>query len=213
MLADMRSLFTDPVASAVVIIDESDGATLTEIPRLCGKPVSTVQRAVEGLCQAGVLAREAPRGRFCFRADAPRHALRELADWNLGNDAAARLAKSAREHRNEIPDVPSTIRADAIRRAWPRAIRSIVTAYHPARVVLFGSQAKGDAGPDSDVDLLVIFDKDIDRRERRVGIRRLLGDMPFAKDVLVATTSDVVHPAAGTALAEAVREGVTVYER
>jgi len=80
-------------------------------------------------------------------------------------------------------------------------------------VILFGSQARGDATPNSDVDLLVVFDVLENRRERRVEIRHLLRDMPFAKDVLVATPADVAHPAAGTAIAEAAHEGVVVYER
>lgn len=82
---------------------------------------------------------------------------------------------------------PTAIRSGLVREAMPEAIDSIVAAYHPARVILFGSQARGDAQPDSDVDLLVVFDQRGDDRERRIGIRRALKDMPFAKDVLVAT--------------------------
>ncbi|OGO53781.1 MAG: hypothetical protein A2Z32_10685 [Chloroflexi bacterium RBG_16_69_14] len=100
-----------------------------------------------------------------------------------------------------------------MRAAWPTAIRAIVSAYQPTRVILFGSQARGDATSQSDVDLLVVFAGAVDRRYRRVEILRLLSDMPFAKDVLVATTSDVAQPLIGSALADAVREGVTVYER
>ena len=48
---------------------------------------------------------------------------------------------------------------------------------------------------------------------RRAQILRLLGSMPFAKDVLVATAANVARPLIGSALADAVREGVTVYER
>ncbi|MEK6721679.1 MAG: nucleotidyltransferase domain-containing protein [Chloroflexota bacterium] len=92
-------------------------------------------------------------------------------------------------------------------------MNSIVAAYDPVRVILFGSQARGDASPDSDVDLLVVFDEKVDRRERQVEIRRLLRDAPFAKDVLVASTSDLPNAARGTAIAEAIHEGVVVYER
>ena len=88
-----------------------------------------------------------------------------------------------------------------------------MTQYRPAKVILFGSQARGDARPDSDVDLLVVFDDDLDRRDRRIGIRRLLHDMPFAKDVLVASTAGIQNAAAGTAVAAAARDGVVVYER
>ena len=36
--------------------------------------------------------------------------------------------------------------------------RAVGDEVHPDRVILFGSRARGDFGPDSDVDLLVITD-------------------------------------------------------
>ena len=36
----------------------------------------------------------------------------------------------------------------------------IVHEFHPEKIILFGSHARGDAQPDSDVDLLVIMDSD-----------------------------------------------------
>ena len=36
----------------------------------------------------------------------------------------------------------------------------IAREFHPQKIVLFGSHARGDARPDSDVDLLVIMDSD-----------------------------------------------------
>ncbi len=38
--------------------------------------------------------------------------------------------------------------------------RAVGNSVHPDRVILFGSRARGDFGPDSDVDLLVITDAD-----------------------------------------------------
>jgi len=37
--------------------------------------------------------------------------------------------------------------------------------------------------------------------------------MPFAKDVLVATPDELSQPPAGTALAEAAKEGIVLYAR
>ncbi|HOF86504.1 MAG TPA: nucleotidyltransferase domain-containing protein [Armatimonadota bacterium] len=36
-------------------------------------------------------------------------------------------------------------------------VERIVEQFHPLRITLFGSRARGDAGPDSDVDLLVVL--------------------------------------------------------
>ncbi len=210
----MKALMSDPVASALVVVGETGRASLTDIARAAGKPLSTMQRALDGLVKGGVLRRESPRGAFVFRPNAPKRALRELAEWHIGPRRTQQLAVRARATPSAIwPPVPSTIKSEPVRRAWPTAIETIVNAWDPAQVILFGSQARGDSTPDSDVDLLVVFDHVDDRRERQVEIRRLLRDMPFAKDVLVASVDDIAHPMAGTALAEAVREGLVVYER
>lgn len=187
---------------------------MTEIARATGKPLSTIQRSVDSLVAAGVLVRESPRGRWRFSAGAPRRALRELAEWRLRAGSTDTVARVGGIGSTSIrQNAPRTIRDERIRAAWPTAIQSIVSAYQPERVILFGSQARGDAGPGSDVDLLVVFTGEVDRRERRAEILRLLRGMPFAKDVLVATTANLARPLIGSALEAAIRDGVTVYER
>jgi predicted nucleotidyltransferase len=208
----MTSIFSEPLAAAIVVLDETGRATLTDIAKVAGRTVSTIQRAVQALEAQEVVRREAPRGPIVFRPGAPRAALREIAGWSLGRRRANALAKAARALRTSQPIIPRTIRDARIREAWPQAMNAIVNAYHPRQVILFGSQARGDAGPDSDVDLLVVFDRLDNRRERRVEIGKLLRDMPFSKDVLVATADDIAHPMPGTAIAEAAHEGLVVYE-
>ena len=209
----MRPIITQPLAAAIVVLDEAGRATLTDIAGVAGRSVSTMQRAVEALERDEIVRREVPRGAIVFRPGAPRKALREVADWVLGRKAARVMAKAAAALADKQPEIPTTIRSPKIREAWPRALDAIVSEYDPAQVILFGSQGRGDAGRDSDVDLLVVFDHLDDRRERRVELKRLLRDAPFAKDVLVATPHDVAHPAPGTAIAEAAHEGLVVYER
>jgi predicted nucleotidyltransferase/DNA-binding transcriptional ArsR family regulator len=208
----MASVLTEPVASTIVVLDDTGGATLSEIARAAGKPVSTIQRAVDRLLESGLIRRESSRGQLTFAFDAPREALRELADWRLGRP---RRFVPVRDDRTR-PDAQGQAR-DVSGLPFPRAlaaaIDSIVSKYQPARVILFGSRARGDAGEDSDVDLLVVFDEVSDRRERAVDIARLLRAAPFAKDILVASASDISRPTAGTALAEAVHEGRVIYER
>jgi len=214
MLWPVSTLITEPAAAALIVVDETDRATLSAIARFTRKPLSTIQRAVDALLDAGVLRRPSPRAPVGFATGTPRDALRRLAEWRLGTPSVREILE--RVHGNDADAAflpPPSIGDPDVRRAWPDAIQAIVTKYQPERVILFGSQARGDAHRGSDVDLLVVFSDLSDRRERRVAIHRLLSHMPFAKDILVATNADIARPLIGSALADAVREGITVYER
>ena len=92
--------------------------------------------------------------------------------------------------------------------------RRIVEKFDPLQVILFGSQARGDARADSDVDLLVVFPHVDDNRRMRVDIRRVLSDLPIAKDVIVATPEELRRSSTrlGSILRPAVREGRTLYQ-
>lgn len=61
----------------------------------------------------------------------------------------------------------------------------------PRRIILFGSQARGDAAADSDIDLLVIEREVPDRHAEMVRLRRLLRPLPAAFDLLVYTQEEV----------------------
>jgi uncharacterized protein len=60
-------------------------------------------------------------------------------------------------------------------------------AARPKRIILFGSYARGDARPDSDVDLLVILDKVDDRAAEMVRLARVLSPLRLPVDLLVAS--------------------------
>ena len=83
--------------------------------------------------------------------------------------------------------------------------------FSPSRIILFGSQARGVAEPFSDIDLLVVFGTDGDRRERRVAIRTALADLVVDKDILVATEAEAVSAPPGSAHRSALTEGVPLY--
>lgn len=55
----------------------------------------------------------------------------------------------------------------------------------PARVILFGSHARGDAGPDSDLDFLVVEREVDDRHAEMVRLSRALRSLGVPVDVLV----------------------------
>ena len=97
----------------------------------------------------------------------------------------------------------------------PQIAGRLVRAMDPARIVLYGSRARGDQRPDSDYDLLVILDQVDDRRAARLEVRRLLDDLPLSKDVMVASVSDIDDPddPPWGALYWALQEGKTIYER
>ena len=93
-------------------------------------------------------------------------------------------------------------------------VQRIVEKFDPLQVILFGSRARGDARPDSDVDLLVVFPHVDDNRRMRVDIRHVLSDLPIAKDIIVATPDELRRSSTrlGSILRPAVREGRTLYE-
>jgi predicted nucleotidyltransferase len=90
----------------------------------------------------------------------------------------------------------------------------IVRDFHPLRIVLFGSQARNDARPDSDIDLLVVLPHVADKRLAAVAIRRVLADLPVCKDIVVTTPEEIARrgDVIGTVLRPALREAQVLYE-
>ena len=94
--------------------------------------------------------------------------------------------------------------------ALSEVVRRLVEVYHPERVYLFGSVARGDAGPDSDYDIMVVVPDDAppELRGSRAAYLSLWGT-GVASDVLVWTASQFnsrVHLAASLP-ATVIREG------
>ncbi len=99
-------------------------------------------------------------------------------------------------------------------RHWlPVIKRRIVRRFHPERIVLFGSQARGEARPDSDVDLLVVIAHAEHRRRAATEIHAALAGIPLAVDVVVATPEDIASLAdlPGTVIQPALAEGRVIY--
>jgi predicted nucleotidyltransferase len=92
-------------------------------------------------------------------------------------------------------------------------VRRIVRVAAPERIVLFGSAARGEAGSDRDLDLLVIKPGRYHRGRLTDAIYRSLIGVGQAVDVVVVTPEDVdrYRDALGLVIAPALREGRVVY--
>lgn len=91
----------------------------------------------------------------------------------------------------------------------------IVRRFDPLTIILFGSQARGDAGPHSDVDLLVVLPDNADTRQVSREIERELRDLPGDRDITATTPAEIRRQGnlVGAVLRPALREGKVLYER
>jgi predicted nucleotidyltransferase len=91
----------------------------------------------------------------------------------------------------------------------------IVRQFDPEKVILFGSYARGDAGPDSDVDLLIVMPLSGSRRKKAVEIGVALHDIRLPKDVIVTTPEEFEwrKDTIGTIEHPAWHEGKVLYAR
>ena len=87
---------------------------------------------------------------------------------------------------------------------------------NPQRIVLFGSRARGDFRPDSDIDLLVVQESPLPRHRRAIPFYAALADLPLNVDaeVVVYTPSEVAdwRGASAAFVTTALREGKVLYE-
>src|SRR5262249_8770068 len=96
-----------------------------------------------------------------------------------------------------------------------RMARRIAERFQPERIILFGSHARGEAGPDSDVDLLVVMPVQGSVREKRIAIGAALADFGVPVDVVVTTPEQFARRSRipGTIERPAFLEGVVLHER
>jgi len=94
-------------------------------------------------------------------------------------------------------------------------VRRIVKGFSPERVILFGSHADGRAGPDSDVDLLVVMRLTRSKAAKELEIRRALRNYRVPKDIVVTTPAafEWRKSIPGTIERPAARRGRVLYEK
>lgn len=95
----------------------------------------------------------------------------------------------------------------------------IVDSSHPEKIVLFGSQARGEASATSDVDLLVIFSgrfgAERSRRHLSAQLYRALAKFRVPTDLLIYSSSEVEEwkGARNHCIAQGLSHGKVLYER
>ncbi len=102
-----------------------------------------------------------------------------------------------------------------VQEAIDRMVKRIVKKFHPEKIILFGSQARGDAGPDSDVDLLVVMEFDGSKLDKAVEIGVALGSIQVPTDIIVTRPEDFAwrKDIVGTIEYPATHEGKILYAR
>ncbi|MEK7708034.1 MAG: nucleotidyltransferase domain-containing protein [Verrucomicrobiota bacterium] len=94
------------------------------------------------------------------------------------------------------------------------AVRRLVGAARPRKIILFGSRSRDRADEDSDVDLMVVREEVKDPAAESVRLRRLLKDIVMAVDLLVVSRKefDYWRDTPGNVFFEAAVEGKVLYE-
>ncbi len=97
----------------------------------------------------------------------------------------------------------------------PEITQRILKVSDPEQIILFGSYARGDNGPDSDLDLLVVLRAVQSTRAESNRLRRALRGLLVPVDILVATPEQLERHrnTVGLIYRTVLSEGKLVYER
>jgi uncharacterized protein len=102
--------------------------------------------------------------------------------------------------------------AESSANALDEIVRRVVEVAEPERIILFGSVARGESRPDSDIDLLVVKAGAHRRKLSQAIYRQLLG-IGRSVDIVVVTPEDIerYRDAVGLVIRPALEEGRTIY--
>ncbi len=91
----------------------------------------------------------------------------------------------------------------------------LVSAFHPDKIIMFGSRARGDYREDSDLDLMIIGPSELSKFKRTGDAYRAMCDYDVPTDVLWYTPGEAAELAESryTVVHQALREGKVLYER
>jgi predicted nucleotidyltransferase len=98
-------------------------------------------------------------------------------------------------------------------RVIDQLIQQIVAAVHPLRIVLFGSAARGEMGPNSDFDVMVVMPNGTHRRKTAQTLYREVEGVSVPFDAIVATPEDLdrYSNSIGLVYRTVLEEGVVIY--
>jgi predicted nucleotidyltransferase len=90
----------------------------------------------------------------------------------------------------------------------------LVNGFHPEKIILFGSQARGTADDRSDVDILVVCSFEGKRRHLMLEMDRALRGLRLARDIMILTPEEfeLDRHIPGTIARPAWKEGKVLYE-
>jgi predicted nucleotidyltransferase len=91
----------------------------------------------------------------------------------------------------------------------------LVDGFHPEKIILFGSQARGTADDRSDVDILVVCSFAGKRRHLMLEMDRVLNGLKLARDIVILTPEEFDRDRyiPGTIARYADKEGKMLYEK
>lgn len=95
-----------------------------------------------------------------------------------------------------------------------RLTELLIEAARPKRIIMFGSQARGEADEDSDLDVMVVEEAVSDRVGEMVRLNRLLRSLDIPVDLLVVSAEKFNYwcDTPGNVYFEAATEGEVLYE-
>ena len=79
----------------------------------------------------------------------------------------------------------------ADKRVLDEMVQRIIKTVNPRRIILFGPASRGEMGPDSDLDVMIVMPDGVHRRRTAQMIYKGLSGLGCAKDVVVVTESDI----------------------
>ncbi|MFZ1502207.1 MAG: nucleotidyltransferase domain-containing protein [Nitrospira sp.] len=93
--------------------------------------------------------------------------------------------------------------------------QTIIDRFHPKRIMVFGSHARGEAGPESDLDLFIEMETPLRPPDRAIEVSEAFGLRAWPMDIVVYTPEEVrrLRHVKGTLLSVIEKEGKVLYEQ